>query len=140
MRVPQGVYGLGFDNIEGVSFYRTAQIGGLDSTLQAVAGSYDGETTVSGFEVDAEIKNILGLTWELSNGNLSGRVAYLRGKVTIDAESASLSPTLTIGGLLNTLNGLGLNTLVSDIDIQDETGSFFRFGFNLRQWRLGFSQ
>ncbi|MDP5034935.1 MAG: porin [Alishewanella sp.] len=128
LRVPQGVYGLGFDNIEGVSFYRTAQIGGLDSTLQAVAGSYDGETTVSGFEVDAEIKNILGLTWELSNGNLSGRVAYLRGKVTIDAESASLSPTLTIGGLLNTLNGLGLNTLVSDIDIQDETGSFLGLG------------
>ena len=26
LRVPQGVYGLCFDNIEGISFYRTAQI------------------------------------------------------------------------------------------------------------------
>lgn len=128
LRVPQGVYGLGFDNIEGVSFYRTEQLGALESTLQAVAGSYDGKAIVSGLEVDAEIKNILGLTWELAKGNLSGRVAYLTGKVTIDAESASLGQNVTIGGLFNTLNGFGLNNLVSAIDIQEEKGTFLGLG------------
>ncbi len=136
LRVPQGVYGLGFNNIEGISFYRTAQLGTAESTLQLVAGAYDGKAVVSGLEVDAEIKNILGLTWELAQGNLSGRVAYLTGKVTIDAEAASLlpadapagTPDFTIGNLFGALNGFGLNTLVSDIDIQQEKGTFLGLG------------
>lgn len=128
LRVPQGVYGFGFDNIEGVSFYRTAELGSVESTLQLVAGSYDGKASISGFEVDAEIKNIVGITWELAQGNLSGRLAYLTGKATVNAESASLAENFTIGNLFATLNGIGLNDLVASIDIQEETGTFLGFG------------
>lgn len=128
LRVPQGVYGLGFDNIEGVSFYRTAQLGSLESTLQLVAGAYDGSAVISGLEVDAEIKNIVGITWEVASGNLSARVAYLTGKVTIDAQSASLGENFTVGNLFGTLNTLGLANLVGDIDIQNEKGSFLGLG------------
>ena len=128
LRVPQGVYGLGFDNIEGISFYRTAQLGSIESTLQVVAGAYDGKAIVSGLEVDAEIKNILGLSWEVAQGNLSARFAYLVGKVSIAAESASIAPGFTVANLFTNLNGLGLSNLVSDIDIQEEKGAFLGFG------------
>lgn len=128
LRVPQGVYGFGFDNIEGVSFYRTAELGSVESTLQLVAGAYDGKATISGIEVDAQIKNIVGITWELTHGNLSGRLAYLTGKSSVDAAAASLAENFTIGNLFATLNGLGLNDLVASIDIQQEKGTFLGFG------------
>lgn len=128
LRVPQGVYGFGFDNIEGVSFYRTAELGSVESTLQLVAGAYDGKATISGIEVDAQIKNIVGITWELTQGNLSGRLAYLTGKSSVDAAAASLAENFTIGNLFATLNGLGLNNLVASIDIQQEKGTFLGFG------------
>lgn len=128
LRVPQGVYGFGFDNIEGVSFYRTAELGSVESTLQLVAGAYDGKATISGIEVDAQIKNIVGITWELTQGNLSGRLAYLTGKSSVDAAAASLAENFTIGNLFATLNGLGLNDLVASIDIQQEKGTFLGFG------------
>lgn len=128
LRVPQGVYGLGFDNIEGVSFYRTAQLGSVESTLQLIAGSYSGKTVISGVEVDSDIKNAVGITLELAQGNLSGRVAYLTGKLTVDAAAASLTDNFTIGNLFNTLNTLGLNSLTSSIDIQAEKGTFLGLG------------
>ncbi|GHG63770.1 hypothetical protein GCM10010919_09780 [Alishewanella longhuensis] len=128
LRVPQGVYGFGFDNIEGLSFYRTAELGSVESTLQLVAGAYDGKATISGLEVDAEIKNIVGITWELTQGNLSGRLAYLTGKATVDAAAASLAENFTIGNLFATLSSLGLSDLVSSIDIQQEKGTFIGFG------------
>lgn len=128
LRVPQGVYGLGFDNIEGVSFYRTAQLGSVESTLQIVAGAYDGEATVSGVEVGAELKNVLGITWELSQGNLSGRAAYLAGKVSVDAPVVNLSDSFTVGNLFMALQQLGRSDLVSAIDVQRDDGSFLGFG------------
>lgn len=128
LRVPQGVYGFGFDNIEGISFYRTAELGSVESTLQLVAGAYDGKATISGVEVDAEIKNIVGITWEVTQGNISGRLAYLTGKSTVDAAAASIAENFTIGNLFTTLNSLGLNDLVASIDIQQEKGTFLGFG------------
>ncbi|CAM5193196.1 porin [Alishewanella longhuensis] len=128
LRVPQGVYGFGFDNIEGISFYRTAELGSVESTLQLVAGAYDGKATISGVEVDAEIKNIVGITWEVTQGNISGRLAYLTGKSTVDAAAASIAENFTIGNLFTTLNSLGLTDLVASIDIQQEKGTFLGFG------------
>ena len=57
-RVPEAVYNLDFDNIEGVSLYRTATVGSLDSTLQFIAGSFDGDAVVTGLTVQAKIDQI----------------------------------------------------------------------------------
>ncbi|PKM18611.1 MAG: hypothetical protein CVV11_15035 [Gammaproteobacteria bacterium HGW-Gammaproteobacteria-15] len=129
LRVPQSVYGLGFDNIEGISFYHTTQLGSFDSNLQLIAGAYDGDATVSGNSVDAEIKNVLGVAWELGRDWYSLRAAYLRGKVTIDAQSAELQPGVTFGTFFAGLSGAGFATLVNEIDINEEDGAFFGVGF-----------
>ena len=129
LRVPQSVYGLGFDNIEGISFYHTTQLGSFDSNLQLIAGAYDGDATVSGNSVDAEIKNVLGVAWELGRDWYSLRAAYLRGKVTIDAQSAQLQPGVTFGDFFTGLSGAGFGALVNEIDINEEDGAFFGLGF-----------
>ncbi len=129
LRVPQSVYGLGFDNLEGVSLYQTSQLGQFESNLQFIAGAYDGDAVVSGNTVDAEIKSVLGVAWELSRDWYSLRAAYLTGKVTIDAGSAQLQPGVSFADFFSGLNGAGLSSLVADIDINDERAAFLGFGF-----------
>lgn len=128
LRVPQGIYSLGFDSIEGVTFYRTAELAGFDSTLQLVFGGYDGEAEIKGIKVDARINNITGVTWELAKNGFSGRLAYLVGKTSIDTNNITLAPNFTTGNLYQALNQNGLNALVKAIDIDDESSNFIGVG------------
>jgi len=128
LRVPQGVYGLGFDTIEGLTFYRTAQLGSVDTTLQLIFGSYDGDATVSGNTVSASIDTITGITWELAKDAFSARFAYLAGKTSIDTTPVPLAPGFTVGNLYQALTANGLTPLVTAIDIDDESSNFIGVG------------
>lgn len=131
LRVPQGVYGLGFDNIEGVSLYHTTQLGNFDSSLQLVAGAYDDDIIVSDTNVSAKIDNILGVTWELSRDWYSMRAAYLTGEMTVDVEAVSLQPGFTIGDLFNGLTAAGFGALAEEVGIDEERGTFLGLGFTV---------
>lgn len=115
-RVPEAVYNLDFDNIEGISLYRTGTIGQFDSTLQLIAGAFDGDAVVTGLTVSAQIDNILGATWELSRDWFSLRLAYLTGKTTLS--------NADIDGLAALLAANGLTAVASAIDVDDETSTF----------------
>ncbi|MAD76197.1 MAG: hypothetical protein CML20_15660 [Rheinheimera sp.] len=128
LRVPQGVYGLGFDTIEGLTFYRTAQLGSLDSTLQLIFGGYDGDASLSGVQVNATIDNVAGITWELAKDSLSARFAYLTGKTSIETAPVSLAPGFTVGNLYQALTANGLAPVVEAIDIDDESSNFIGVG------------
>ena len=128
LRVPQGVYGLGFNTIEGLTFYRTAQLGNIDSTLQLIVGRYNGDTSFGGSQVSATIDNVAGITLELAKDAISGRVAYLTGKTSVDTTPVSLAPGFTIGNLYQALTANGLAPLVAAIDIEDESSNFVGVG------------
>jgi hypothetical protein len=128
VRPPQSVYGLGFANIEGISVYRTGQLGRMDSSLQFVYGNYDSQITFSGTKIDAQIDSIAGATWELTQGSLSGRVAYLVGETTFATAPVQLAPGVTLGSLFGTLETIGLSALASDLAIQEDDSSFLGFG------------
>jgi hypothetical protein len=129
LRVPQSVYGLGFDNIEGISLYHTTQLGNFDSSLQLIAGAYDGDARISNTDVNAEIRDVLGATWELSQDWYSMRAAYLTGKVSVATDTVQLQPGVTFGDFFNGLAGAGLGALVAQIDIVEDDGAFFGVGF-----------
>ncbi|MCH8538851.1 MAG: porin [Alkalimonas sp.] len=125
LRVPQGVYGLGFNNIEGVSLYHTGQLGDFDSTAQLIYGSFSGDITLAGNSASANINNIAGVTWELERGLLSVRAAYLSGRSTINAPG--LNP------LFAGLHQAGFSNVVADLDFNDDTSEFFGLGVTLDQ-------
>lgn len=125
LRVPQGVYGLGLDNIEGISLYRMAQLGDFESSLQLLWGSFSGGITLAGSAADARIDNIAGITWELERDWFSFRAAYLSGKSTIEAPA--LSP------LFAGLTQAGLGGLVAALDFNDDTSEFIGLGVTLDQ-------
>ncbi|HCU67531.1 MAG TPA: hypothetical protein DF774_17415 [Rheinheimera sp.] len=122
LRTPQSVYDLGFNTIEGVSLYHSSNFRNMQSNLQLVFGAYDGEVAVVGTESPAQINNIVGATWELSQDWLSMRLAYLVGDVSIEA--SSLNP------LLQALSNLGLGSVAQSIDFNEDDGSFFGVGLN----------
>ncbi|MGI5310729.1 porin [Rheinheimera sp. WS51] len=114
--------------MEGISFYRTAQLGSVDSTLQLIFGGYDGKTTISDTKINAKIENVAGITWELAKDSLSARFAYLTGKTSVNTADVALAPDFTVGNLYQALSGNGLPQLVSAIDIDDEKSSFIGVG------------
>lgn len=125
-RVPQSVYGLGFDNIEGASLYHTGTVGNFDSSLQFIIGSYDGEAAIGGATADAQIDSVTGVAWELGQDGYSFRVAYLVGKTTFYVNQLD-SPA----GLYAQLTSFGLGALAKSLDIVDESSSFAGVGFNI---------
>ena len=122
-RVPEAVYNLDFDNIEGVSLYRTATLGDFDSTLQLIAGAFDGDAVVTGLTVQAKIDSVLGATWELSRDWFSVRLAYLAGKTTLSNPD--------VDGLTAILNASGLTGVASAIDVDEESSSFMGVAFTV---------
>lgn len=126
-RVPQSVYGLGFDNIEGASLYHTSTLGNFDSSLQLIIGSYDGDAAIGDAAAEAQIDNIAGVAWELGQDGYSFRVAYLTGKTTFYVDQLDAPVT----GLYAQLTGFGLGALAKDLDIVDESSSFAGIGFNI---------
>ncbi|MBU2113547.1 MAG: porin [Gammaproteobacteria bacterium] len=122
-RVPEAVYNLDFDNIEGVSLYRTATLGSFDSTLQFIAGSFDGDAVVTGLTVQAKIDQILGATWELSKDGISARLAYLVGKTSLS--------NADVDGLVGILAQSGLSAVASAIDVDEENSSFMGLALSL---------
>lgn len=133
-RVPQSVYGLGFDNIEGASLYHTTTLGNFDSSLQFIVGSFDGDTSIGTAVAQAQIDNITGVTWELGQDGYSFRVAYLIGKTTFYVDALDNSTA----GLYAQLTGFGLGTLARNLDIVDESSAFAGIGFNIdkNDWLL----
>lgn len=125
LRVPQGVYGLGFNNVEGVSLYHTGQLGDFDSTAQLIYGSFSGDITLAGNSASATINDIAGVTWELERGWLSVRAAYLSGRSTIDAPA--LAP------LFAGLQQVGLSNVIAELDFNDDTSEFIGLGVTLDQ-------
>lgn len=122
-RVPEAVYNLDVDNIEGVSLYHTATLGSFDSTLQLIAGSFDGDAVPAGLAVQAKIDQILGATWELSRDGISARLAYLTGDTSFSNPGID-----ELTGIL-TANGLG--AVARAIDVNEERGTFLGLALTL---------
>lgn len=122
LRTPQSVYALGFDRITGVSLYYNTTINDMQSNMQFVYGSYDGDVTLQEVKSPTKIDDIFGITWELSQDWFGVRMAYLRGDVSIKADA--------FNPLFAALNATGQSSVVKAIDFDKDLGAFFGFGMH----------
>lgn len=123
MRTPRAVYDVQFDTMDGFSLYHTQMIGDWTSSVQLVAGAFDGEIRVNGADSQSKAQDILGGSWELSNDWFNARIAYFQADLTIDA--VALNP------LLKTLNDVGLSSVAANLAFNEDSGSFLGFGFGI---------
>ncbi len=120
-RVPQSVYSLGFNNIEGVSLYHTTTLGNFDSSLQVMYGRYDGDTNLG----PTQLNDVAGVSWELSRDWYSFRAAYFIAEVNASMRNPQ------IAGLFNALDANNLAGLRGELDFVAEDGSFLGFGVTI---------
>ena len=132
-RVPNSVYNLDFNNLEGVSLVRFGQLGTVDSSLQFIVGSYNGTTNITPAPADLSIERVAGLTWELTQGNLSARLAYLTGKLTMVDQDGQLT------GLLEMLSESGFADTASQISIDDARSTFMGLALGYDDGSMVFS-
>lgn len=125
-RVPRSVYGLGFNNIEGMSLYRTDVIAGFDSTFMAMVGGYNGTTGLG----DGKLEDFMGASWELSRDWYNFRIAYYT------ADASLTFANQTVNNLLAGLNGNGLSALASEISFDKDKGSFLGVGAGIDRENL----
>ncbi|MBZ9611402.1 porin [Rheinheimera maricola] len=125
-RVPRSVYGLGFNNIEGVSLYRTDVIGGFDSTFMAMIGGYSGTTGLG----DGKLEGFYGASWELSRDWYNFRVAYYTADATLVFANES------VNNLLAALTSNGQGELARGIGFDKDKGTFFGVGAGIDRENL----
>jgi hypothetical protein len=126
VRPPQSVYNLNFSTYEGLSYLHNSSLSDWDSTLQVIAGSVDTEFTAITDSDKGKLKDTLGVNWTLTNGWLTGRVAYFVTETTIDVSG---SPQLS--GLLAGLQAYGLNEQYNNIAIEEDDSYFAAIGFGI---------
>lgn len=125
-RPPKSVYNLSFSTYEGLSYLHNSTIGELDSSLQLMAGSVDTDISAVTDSDAAELKNTLGINWSLSNGWLTGRVAYLITEATIDVSGSN-----ELTGLFNGLQAYGLNQQYNNLAIEEDDAYFAAVGIGI---------
>lgn len=118
IEAPKEVYGFDFSNFDGMSFLHTSDFAGWDSSLQLVYGQYDGD--ISGAE--ANIEDMIGLSWSLNRDWLTLRASYFESNVTIAIND--------FDPLVQAVEGVGsgfsqdLSYISDDIIVDSDTGAF----------------
>lgn len=125
-RVPRSVYGLGFNNIEGVSVYRTDVLAGFDSTIMAMVGGYNGTTRLG----DGKLDGFYGASWELSRDWYNFRVAYYTADATLTFANQD------VNNLLGALDVNGFSELANEISFDKDKGTFFGIGAGIDREKL----
>lgn len=116
---PDSVYGVPFNNIDGVRIDYSGYTGDWEYVVQLMAGTVENDVTVSGAPASLDIKNTLGTSIELSYSNWKFRGSLLRGDVTL--ESDALTPAI---GQLSQIS----QALSSLLAVDDDTGVFAGVG------------
>jgi hypothetical protein len=92
IRPPQSVYGLGFENADGLTLEHLTDIGDWTSRVTLMAGRLDSDSDLDGTVVRLRILNQVGGAWSMSYDWFTARIAYFTSRVDIPSEDlAALS-------------------------------------------------
>lgn len=133
---PEAVYGVDFNNIDGVRIDYQNYSGDWEYGLQFTTGRVEEETTIGGSPADLEIKNVISLSFEATRDWFSARTLVGTGKVTAVNED--------FDGLISGLSQFAAvipsaATAASNLNVNDDTGTFFELALDIDKydWFLG---
>lgn len=125
LRVPQSVYSMGYDNIDGFSVIHNTSIKNWYAAIQFTYGKHESDITVGGLPTYTAVDNIYGASITLENDPFSIRLAHFRGKLDLTNDSLN-----TLG---TTIAGSGLVSMLPELNdfaiIQDNQATFSGIGF-----------
>lgn len=133
---PESVYGVDFNNVDGVRVDYQNYLGDWEYNIQLTAGNINADTTISGQPAELEIKNVVSLSTDFTYDWFSTRMLYASGKVTAANEGFDSF----IGGLRQFSQVIPtVNAYASNTEIVDDTGTFFEVAIDIDKydWFLG---
>jgi hypothetical protein len=113
---PQSVYGVPFNNIDGVRFDYSGYTGDLEYSFQFTTGNIDSEFTLAGASAALVIDNVVAITGDFAYKNWKFRGVYATGKVNFDIPD--LEPAFT---QLSQLSA----SLSDKLQSSDDSGIFY---------------
>lgn len=121
LTTPDEVYGFDIPGYEGISAVNTTTLGNWDSTFQLVYGNVENE--LANDEYDVNLTNLAGANWVVSKDWFALRLGLMAAEVDVSNEG--------LQELLDTLRGVGLNTVAEEIEILEEDATFYSVGFSV---------
>ena len=133
---PDSVYGVDFNNIDGVRVDYQNYAGDWEYGVQFTAGHVDEETTIAGRPADLELNNVVAVSVEVTRDWFSARTLLGSGKVTASNEDFE-----AITGGLEAFSSVvpSAMTLGSNLSVDEDTGTFFEVAIDIDKydWFIG---
>lgn len=133
---PDSVYGVDFNNIDGVRVDYQNYSGDWEYGVQFTTGHVEEETTVGGLTADLELKNVLAVSVEVTRDWFSARTLVGRGKVSVSNESLD---TLFDGLMQFDAMIPSVVTATNNLSVDDDTGTFLEVAVDIDKydWFIG---
>jgi hypothetical protein len=133
---PDAVYGIDFNNIDGVRIDYSNYSGEWEYGAQLTLGSSKADTTISGTPASLELDNIVALSFEATRDWFSARTLYARATTSAANEEFDTF----VGGMAQ-FGALIPNAVTSaaGFSVDEDTGTFFEVAFDVDKydWFIG---
>ncbi|OJF70450.1 topoisomerase IV [Alteromonas sp. V450] len=133
---PDSVYGIDFNNIDGVRVDYTNYSGDWEYGSQLTMGKVKADTTISGTPALLELENVVALSFEATRDWFSARTLFARGKTTATNEEFDTF----IGGMAQFGAVIpAAVTSASGFSVDGDTGTFFEIAMDIDKydWFVG---
>lgn len=158
---PKSMYSLAFSNMDGVGYQQNFNTGGMDHSINAVLGRYQGTLQIGGNDAPGNLENLIAINYSATMGDHEFYVAYAQADVyientTFDSDAngdgnedggldASAGGGISLNGDLGSFIGVGYKgsfgpigvyaeasqVKVDDSILQDSTGYYIGASYNM---------
>ncbi|WP_032095716.1 MULTISPECIES: hypothetical protein [unclassified Alteromonas] len=133
---PDSVYGIDFNNIDGVRVDYSNYSGDWEYGAQFTTGRAQADTTISGTPAALTLDNVLAVSFEVTRDWFSARTLLARGKTS--AENPEFDAFVDGAGQFGAVVP-GASALASGLRVEEDTGTFFEVavGVDKYDWFVG---
>jgi len=133
---PDAVYGIDFNNIDGVRVDYSNFSGDWEYGVQLTAGRVETDTTISGTPAALELKNVVAVSFEVTRDWFSARTLVGRGKTSAENEQFDtfIAGMAQFAPLIPTAA-----SSATGFSVDEDTGNFFEVAVDIDKydWFVG---
>jgi hypothetical protein len=133
---PDSVYGIDFNNIDGVRIDYSNYSGDWEYGAQFTTGRVQADTTISGTPAALELENVVAVSFEVTRDWFSARTLVARGKTSAANEEFDtfIDGVAAFGAFIPSAS-----TAAAGFSVDEDTGTFFELAVDIDKydWFVG---
>ncbi|EAT13519.1 porin [Bermanella marisrubri] len=140
---PKSMYSLAFSNVDGIGYQQNFVTGGIEHSINAVLGRYQGTLQLGGNDAPGDLQNLIAINYSVTAGNHEFYAAYAQADTYITTPFTARDQALDgdlgrfLGaGYKGSFGPIGLfaeasQVTVDDSILQDSTGYYLGGSYTL---------